>query len=137
MLELVLAPAAKYMSKTDEEILQATLEELERLFPAEILADGSMAKVVKFSCVRTPTSVYETLPGMEEARPTNLSPISTFFHGGRLFRSKSFSLPWKDRSFLGSSLQKHSPRCGLRMKRILALRGAATVDPATPESVGC
>jgi 15-cis-phytoene desaturase len=82
MLELVLAPAAKYMKKTDEEILQATLQELERLFPAEIRADGSMAQVVKFTCVRTPTSVYETLPGMEEARPTNLSPISNFFMAG-------------------------------------------------------
>lgn len=33
VLELVLAPAAQYMSKTDEEILQAVLAELERLFP--------------------------------------------------------------------------------------------------------
>jgi hypothetical protein len=32
--------------------------------------------------VRTPTSVYETLPGMEEARPTNLSPIANFFMAG-------------------------------------------------------
>ena len=82
MLELVLAPAAKYMKKTDEEILHATLLELERLFPAEIRADGSMAQVVKFTCVRTPTSVYETLPGMEEARPTNVSPIANFFMAG-------------------------------------------------------
>jgi 15-cis-phytoene desaturase len=82
MLELVFAPAANYMSKTDEEILQATLEELERLFPDEIRADGSLAKVTKFTCVRTPTSVYETLPGCEEARPTQKSPISNFFVAG-------------------------------------------------------
>lgn len=32
MLELLFAPAAKYMQSSDEEILQVTLEELERLF---------------------------------------------------------------------------------------------------------
>jgi len=88
MLELVLAPAAKYMSKSDDEILEATLKELERLFPQEIRADGSMAKVVKFTCVRTPTSVYETLPGMEDARPTQQSPISNFFCAGDFSRQK-------------------------------------------------
>jgi len=82
MLELVLAPAAKYMSKSDDEILQAVLKELERLFPEEIKADGSMAQVTKFTCVRTPTSVYETFPGTEEARPTQVSPVPNFFCAG-------------------------------------------------------
>jgi 15-cis-phytoene desaturase len=82
MLELVLAPAAKYMTKSDDEILQATMLELERLFPQEIKADGSLAAVTKFTLVRTPTSVYETLPGMEAARPTQKSPISNFFCAG-------------------------------------------------------
>jgi hypothetical protein len=35
MLELVFAPAAAYMKKTDDEILQSTMEELELLFPEE------------------------------------------------------------------------------------------------------
>ena len=82
MLELVFAPAAAYMKKSDEEILQATLEELERLFPDEIKADQSLAKVTKFTCVRTPTSTYETLPGCEDARPTQNSPIPNFFVAG-------------------------------------------------------
>lgn len=90
MLELVLAPAARYMTKTDDEILQATLEELERLFPQEIRVDQSTspAKVRKFTCVRTPTSVYETLPGMEEGRPTQTSPISNFFCAGDFSKQK-------------------------------------------------
>ena len=88
MLELVFAPAAAYMKKTDDEILQATLEELERLFPEEIRADGSMAKVVKFTCVRTPTSVYETLPGCEDSRPTQKSPISNFYVAGDFSKQK-------------------------------------------------
>lgn len=82
MLELVFAPAAAWMTKSDDEILQATLEELERLFPEEIRADGSMAKVKKFTLVRTPTSVYETLPGCEAMRPTQKSPISNFYMAG-------------------------------------------------------
>lgn len=88
MLELVLAPAATYMPKTDEEILQATMEELERLFPQEIQADGSLARVRKCTIVRTPTSVYETLPGTEEARPTQISPISNFFCAGDFSKQK-------------------------------------------------
>jgi 15-cis-phytoene desaturase len=82
MLELVFAPAAAWMTKSDDEILQATLEELERLFPEEIRADNSMAQVRKFSVVRTPTSVYETLPGCEQMRPTQVSPIPNFFMAG-------------------------------------------------------
>lgn len=84
MLELVLAPAAPWMTKSDEDILQATLQELECLFPEEIRADqtASVAKVVKFTCVRTPTSVYETLPGTEAYRPTQQSPISNFYCAG-------------------------------------------------------
>jgi 15-cis-phytoene desaturase len=88
MLEMVFAPAAAYMKKTDDEILQATLQELERLFPEEIRADGSMAKVEKFTCVRTPTSVYETLPGCEASRPTQTSPISNFFVAGDFSKQK-------------------------------------------------
>lgn len=82
MLELVFAPAAGWLTKSDEEILQATLTELERLFPQEIRADQSIARVTKFTCVRTPTSVYETLPGCEQYRPSQKSPISNFFMAG-------------------------------------------------------
>lgn len=88
MLELVFAPAAAYMQKSDEEVLDVTLQELERLFPEEIRADGSMAKVVKFTCVRTPTSVYETLPGCESSRPAQKSPISNFFIAGDFSKQK-------------------------------------------------
>jgi len=88
MLELVLAPAASYMSRSDDEILRATLLELERLFPQEIRADGSRAQVTKFTCVRTPTSVYETVPGTEAARPTQRSPIRNFYCAGDFSKQK-------------------------------------------------
>jgi len=88
MLELVFAPAAGWMTKTDDEILQATMQELERLFPEEIKADQSLAKVAKFTCVRTPTSVYETLPGMDKYRPSQQSPIPNFVMAGDFSKQK-------------------------------------------------
>jgi hypothetical protein len=90
LVDLYYYTAAKYMTKSDEDVLQATLEELERLFPEEIRADGSpgFAKVVKFTVVRTPTSVYETLPGCEAHRPTQISPISNFFVAGDFSKQK-------------------------------------------------
>ena len=76
------------IGKSDEEILQATLEELENLFPEEIAADGSLAKVEKYSMVKTPLSVYETLPGCEAMRPTQISPVPNFFMAGDFTKQK-------------------------------------------------
>ena len=52
MLELVFAPCdevagsdVRWIAKSDEEIVDATMRELERLFPDEIAADGSKAKI--------------------------------------------------------------------------------------------
>merc|ERR1719215_2142564 len=88
MLEMVFAPAKGWIGKSDEEILQATLEELENLFPEEIAADGSLAKVEKYSMVKTPLSVYETLPGCEAMRPGQISPVPNFFMAGDFTKQK-------------------------------------------------
>ncbi|KAL7575308.1 hypothetical protein ACA910_001831 [Epithemia clementina (nom. ined.)] len=108
MLELVLAPAAPYMTQSDEAILNLNMAELERLFPQEVRRhaiihdsnnptlssssfpqdDDQYAKVTKFTLVRTPTSVYTTVPGMEEARPTQASPISNFVCAGDFSKQK-------------------------------------------------
>lgn len=88
MLEMVFAPAKGWIGKPDEDILHATMKELEILFPEEIRADGSMAKVQKFTCVKTATSVYETLPGCEAMRPTQVSPISNFIMAGDFSKQK-------------------------------------------------
>merc|ERR1711924_590805 len=82
MLELVFAPAEKWLKNSDEEIIAETMKELERLFPAEIKADGSLAKLEKFKFVRTPQSVYKTLPNLEPCRPTQKTPIKNFFLAG-------------------------------------------------------
>jgi 15-cis-phytoene desaturase len=54
MLELVFAPADKWISKSDQEIIDATMEELAKLFPNEIAADQSKAKILKYHVVKTP-----------------------------------------------------------------------------------
>lgn len=57
MLELVFAPAEQWIGRSDEDIIAATMTELERLFPQEIAADGSKAAIRKYKVVKTPLSV--------------------------------------------------------------------------------
>ncbi|RAL42657.1 hypothetical protein DM860_009164 [Cuscuta australis] len=54
MLELVFAPAEEWISRSDSEIIDATMQELSKLFPDEISADQSKAKIVKYHVVKTP-----------------------------------------------------------------------------------
>lgn len=88
MLELVFAPAEGWIGKPDQEIIDATLTELERLFPNEIRADQSMAKVRKWKVVKTPRSVYKTTPDCEPCRPFQRSPISNFYMVGDYTKQK-------------------------------------------------
>lgn len=88
MLELVFAPAEKWIGKSDEEVVAATMIELERLFPTEIAADGSKAKVRKSIVVKTPLSVYKTVPGCDAIRPMQRSPISNFYLAGDYTKQK-------------------------------------------------
>lgn len=54
MLELVFAPAEEWISRSDSEIIEATMKELAKLFPDEIAADQSKAKILKYHVVKTP-----------------------------------------------------------------------------------
>ena len=45
-----------------------TMKELANLFPNEIAADGSKAKITKSKVVRTPQSVYKAVAGCEAIR---------------------------------------------------------------------
>lgn len=45
-----------------------TMKELANLFPTEIAADGSKAKITKSKVVRTPQSVYKAVAGCEAIR---------------------------------------------------------------------
>lgn len=79
MLELVVAPAADWIDRSDEDILSATLTELEKLFPEHL---PEPAKVLKSHVVKTPRSIYTAIPGREAFRPAQTSPIANFFLAG-------------------------------------------------------
>ncbi|AOX01321.1 phytoene desaturase [Moorena producens PAL-8-15-08-1] len=81
MLELVLAPAKDWIGKSDLEIVNATLAELEKLFPKHFGSDNS-AQLLKYHVVKTPRSVYKATPGRQNHRPSQETPIANFFLSG-------------------------------------------------------
>lgn len=81
MLELVLAPAKDWIDKSEEEILAATMKELERLFPQHFTGE-SPAKLLKSKVVKTPRSVYTASPGRQAYRPDQTTPVPNFFLSG-------------------------------------------------------
>ncbi|MGI0488996.1 15-cis-phytoene desaturase [Pantanalinema rosaneae CENA516] len=81
MLELVLAPAKDWISKSDEEIVAVTMTELEKLFPNHFCTENP-AKLLKFKVVKTPRSVYTATPGRQACRPEQTTPIANFFLAG-------------------------------------------------------
>jgi len=110
MLELVFAPCSplaggdvNWISKTDEEIIDATMGELARLFPTEIANDErwpctrnqsprGQAKLIKYAVVKVPRSVYAAIPGRNKYRPGQTTPIPQFTMAG----------DWTSQKFLGS-----------------------------------
>ncbi|TVQ53237.1 MAG: 15-cis-phytoene desaturase [Spirulina sp. DLM2.Bin59] len=91
MLELVLAPAAAWISQSDEAILTATMAELQKLFPHHFSGDNP-AQLLKSKVVKTPRSVYKAVSGSQAHRPTQTTPIPNFYLAG--------SYTWQE--FLGS-----------------------------------
>ncbi|MBD2523971.1 15-cis-phytoene desaturase [Nostoc sp. FACHB-133] len=81
MLELVLAPAKDWIAKSDEEIVAATLAELEKLFP-DHFGEDNPATLLKSHVVKTPRSVYKATPGRQQYRPAQVTPIANFYLAG-------------------------------------------------------
>lgn len=100
MLELVFAPCSplaggnvNWIAKSDEEIIDATMGELARLFPTEIAADDKwpstkdqspegQARLRKYVVVKVPRSVYAAIPGRNKYRPSQTTPIPNFTLAG-------------------------------------------------------
>jgi 15-cis-phytoene desaturase len=81
MLELIIAPAKDWIDKSEDEIVAATMTELERLFPQHLTGDNP-AKLRKSKVVKTPRSVYTASPGRQACRPSQSTPIANFFLAG-------------------------------------------------------
>lgn len=110
MLELVFAPCSplaggktNWIGKSDEDIIDATMGELARLFPKDIANDekwpstvdqgpGGQARLLKYAVVKVPRSVYAAIPGRNKYRPSQTSPIPHFTLAG----------DWTSQKFLGS-----------------------------------
>ena len=59
MLELVFAPAKDWINKSDQDIVDATMEELKKLFPTHFIGDEETK--LKYKVVKTPRSVYKAV----------------------------------------------------------------------------
>lgn len=81
MLELVLAPAKDWIDRPDDEIIAATLKELEKLFPQHFGTENP-TRLRKYKVVKTPRSVYTATPGRQAYRPDQVTPIKNFFLSG-------------------------------------------------------
>jgi 15-cis-phytoene desaturase len=81
MLELVLAPAKDWISKSEEEIIEATMKELKNLFPQHFQTENG-AKLLKYQVVKTPRSVYKAIPGRQAYRPEQKTAIANFYLAG-------------------------------------------------------
>jgi 15-cis-phytoene desaturase len=81
MLELVFAPAHDWIGRSDQDIVDATLGELGRLFPQHF-GGSDPVKLRKSKVVKTPLSVYKTVPGCQALRPSQKTPIKNFFLAG-------------------------------------------------------
>ncbi len=81
MLELVFAPAKDWINRSDKDIIDATMQELEKLFPNHFTGENQ-ANLRKYKVVKTPLSVYKAVPGCQAFRPQQKTPISNFFLAG-------------------------------------------------------
>ncbi|NET56756.1 MAG: 15-cis-phytoene desaturase [Symploca sp. SIO2E6] len=81
MLELILAPAKDWVGKSEQEIVDATMTELEQLFPQHFKGDNP-AQLQKYHIVKTPRSVYKATPGRQQHRPSQTTPIANFYLTG-------------------------------------------------------
>ena len=81
MLELVLAPAKDWINKSDQEIVEATMQELKKLFPNHFDTENP-AKLLKYHVIKTPRSVYKATPGRQQYRPSQVTPIANFYLSG-------------------------------------------------------
>ena len=92
MLELVFAPVTpetgasrNWLAASDEEVVEATLDELRQLFPDDMQG----ATLRKSAVVRVPRSVYAAVPGRNKYRPSQKTPIPNFTLCG-CFTSQKF-----------------------------------------------
>jgi zeta-carotene desaturase len=77
LLQVVLTPGDKFITKSNEEIVQHVIGQVHTLFPSSQDLNVTWSSVVKLA-----QSLYREKPGMDPFRPTQATPIENFFLAG-------------------------------------------------------
>jgi zeta-carotene desaturase len=77
LLQCVLTPGDPWIPKKTEDIVDATDEQVRRLFPS-----ARNLKLVWSNVVKLAQSLYREAPGMEPYRPDQATPVGNFFLAG-------------------------------------------------------
>ncbi|NEO87445.1 MAG: 9,9'-di-cis-zeta-carotene desaturase [Spirulina sp. SIO3F2] len=77
LLQLVLTPGDPFIKKSNEEIAQHVLAQIQELFPSARELNVTWSSVVKLA-----QSLYREAPGMDPYRPDQKTPIANFFLAG-------------------------------------------------------
>ncbi|MGB0560807.1 MAG: 9,9'-di-cis-zeta-carotene desaturase [Spirulinaceae cyanobacterium] len=77
LLQLVLTPGDPFIKKSNEEIAQQILAQVQALFPS-----ARELEMTWYSVVKLAQSLYREAPGMDRYRPAQKTPIANFFLAG-------------------------------------------------------
>ncbi len=77
LMQLVLTPGDPFIKKSNEDIAQHVLAQVQKLFPS-----AKELKMTWYSVVKLAQSLYREAPGMDVYRPSQATPISNFFLAG-------------------------------------------------------
>jgi 15-cis-phytoene desaturase len=83
MVELVAAPAAKWLRLSDDEVIAHVMREFSERHPR-----ARSARLLKSTVVRIPQSVYRAGPGLDRFRPDQQTSIPNFFLCGDFTRQE-------------------------------------------------
>jgi zeta-carotene desaturase len=77
LMQLVLTPGDPFIKKSNEEIANHVLAQVQQLFPS-----ARELKMTWYSVVKLAQSLYREAPGMDVYRPSQTTPIENFFLAG-------------------------------------------------------
>jgi 15-cis-phytoene desaturase len=83
IIQMVVAPASELIRQDDAAVLEQVLADFYRLHPR---AQG--AKLVKYTLVRIPNSVYQARPGVDKYRPDQATSVPNLFLAGDFTRQE-------------------------------------------------
>lgn len=120
IMQFVVAPAERLIALPDAELVRLVLDEFVRLHPV-----AREAKLLKHTIVRIPNSVYQALPGVDQYRPDQATPVPNFFLAGDYTRQHFLA------SIEGATIS--AKRCVERITEALARGTMATASAVSAD----